>query len=404
MYELDNILAKYSTENKLPCALGAVVTKDKGLVYVGGSGLKDIDDKESKIDFNNTSLAFFSCTKAIATTALLHLLDSGLIDSIDDPVEKYVDEVKDIQILIGFDDNNKPILKDTINKMTIRHLLTHSAGFSYSFFSHPYKSLYENNNTANILKSSWDQFKTPLLFEPGTKWHYGVNIDWIGKIVYEVSNLSLGDYCKKFIFQPIGANSLTFEKSKEQLNNSIEIHQRYPDGKISALKGLLVDEPEFHPGGHGLYGKISDYMKFLEIFLHDGKSPNTGIQILKPETIHNYSFKNLLPNNVYVESTLEHSQPLLSNKIELFDMFPKEKQGWTASFHKIDVPLSTGRSSGSYSWAGLPNLYYWIDVEKGITGMFATQIFPFSDEIALEGFNEFETAVYNNYTRLGSNL
>lgn len=396
MCQLDNVLEKYSTGNTLPCAMGAIVTKDKGLVYIGGSGLKDIENEESQINIDST-LAFFSCTKAVSSTALLHLLDQGLIKSIDDPVANYVNDAKYIKVIHGFDEDKNPILKDPINTLTVRHLLTHSSGFSYSFFSNTYKELFESNGSPNILKSTWNEFNTPLLFEPGTKWHYGVSTDWIGKIVYEVSKMSLGDYCKKYIFEPIGAKSLTFEKTKNQLNDSIEIHQRYPDGNIKPLKNLLVEKPDFHPGGHGLYGTLTDYMKFLEIFLHEGKSPNNGAQILKPETVKEYSFKNLLPEGVQIESTLEHSQPLLSNKVDLFDMLPKESQGWTAGFHKIDVPLPTGRGKSSLSWAGLPNLYYWIDIEKGITGMFATQIFPFNDEIAVKGFQEFETTAYNQF-------
>lgn len=396
MSQLDVILEKYTAPDKLPCALGAVVTRDKGLVYLGGSGLKDVEDASSKTNLDST-LAFFSCTKAVTTTALLQLLERGLIDSIDDPVEKYVPEIKDIQVLEGFDANNKPILRAPINKPTLRHLLTHTTGFSYTFFSHAYKQLFDASASPNILKSSWEEFKTPLLFEPGTKWHYGVNTDWVGKVVYEVSQMSLGDYCKENIFDPLGADSLTFEKSASQHSDSVELHQRAPDGTIAPLKGILTKKPSFHPGGHGLYGTLTDYMKFLEIFLHEGRSPTTGAQILKPETIRNYSFANLLPENVQIESTLQHSQPEFSNKVDLFDTIPKDKQGWTASFHKIDIPLPTGRGAGSYSWAGLPNLYYWIDPAKGIAGMFSTQLFPFSDTTALQGLQEFETEVYNRF-------
>ena len=224
-----------------------------------------------------------------------------------------------------------------------------------------------------------------------------MNIDWVGKVVYEVSRLSLGEYCRRHIFDPLGAASLTFERSPAQRATAAELHQRAPDGTLSPLKGLLADEPQFHPGGHGLYGTLADYMKFLEIFLHEGRSPGTGQQILRPETVAAYSFADLLPEGVHLESSLQHSQPSLSNKVDLFDRFPAAKQGWTASFHKIDVALPTGRAAGSYSWAGLPNLYYWIDPARGVAGMFSTQVFPFCDATALAGFTEFETAAYATF-------
>jgi methyl acetate hydrolase len=396
MSQLENILDKYTNNKSLPVAFGAIATRDKGIVYVGSSGFRNIEDASTKVD-NESILAFFSCTKAVTTTALLQLLEKGLIKSIDDPVENYVPDIKDIKVLKGFDEFGSPILVDPKTKTTIRHLITHTSGLSYSFFSYAYRELYEKHNTADILKSTWDQFQTPYIFEPGTKWHYGAGVDWAGKIVYEVSKQSLGDYCKKNIFEKIDAKSLTFERSDSQIKNTIQLHQRTEDGSVHSLGEILTEKPEFHPGGHGLYGTISDYVKFLEIFLHEGKSPITGAQILKPETLKNYSFKNLLPEGVQIESTLEHSQPHLSNKIELFDSIPKESQSWTASFHKIDIELPTGRGSESYGWGGLPNLYYWIDLKKGVTGMFATQLFPFSDPIALEAFQEFETAAYKSF-------
>lgn len=391
--KLDNILERYSESNQLPCALGAVVTRDKGLVYLGGRGRRDAADPTATPAGPDTPLAFFSCTKAVTTTALLQLLERGLIRSIDDPVEHYVPEIRDIPVLVQAKDGTQQ-LQAPATKPTLRHLLTHTAGFSYPFFSHAYAQLQHDTGTPDILRSTWDEFKTPLLFEPGTRWHYGVNTDWVGKVVYEVSGLSLGEYCRRHIFAPLAAHTLTFDRTPGLRAAAAELHQRAADGTLAPLRGALVDDPQFHPGGHGLYGTVADYMKFLEIFLHEGRSPATGEQILRPDTVAAYSLADLLPPGVHVESSLQHSQPALSNKVDLFDRFPPDKQGWTASFHKIDVALPTGRAAASYSWAGLPNLYYWIDPARGVAGMFATQLFPFCDATALAGFAEFETAAY----------
>lgn len=393
--QLDSVLQKFV--QSLPCAFGAVVTKNDGLVYANSVGFRDSKLKNPVDD--DTLLAFFSCTKAVTTTALLQLVEGGFINSIDDPVEKYLPEINDVQILTGFDDNDKPILIDAKNKPTIRHLLTHTSGLSYTFFHTLYEKYNSQNLGGDIFKSTWDEFKTPYIFEPGTKWHYGASIDWIGKVIYEVTGQSLGEYCTKNIFDKIGAPSLTFEKSEEQLKNSTELHSREPSGKFSPLNNILQKKPEFHPGGHGLYGTITDYMKFLEIFLHQGMSPSTGNQILTPETINAYSFSNLLPEYVYLENTLQVSQPHLSSYVDCFDSLSKDDQAWTANFHKTTIDLPTGRAANSYNWAGLPNLYYWIDPTNGIAGMFATQLFPFRDEHAVKGFEEFETAVYEAFVK-----
>ena len=397
MQEIDAILQQYTAKGKLPCAFGAAVTRENGLVYVGSAGLKDIENPESKVH-NDSVLAFYSCTKAITATALLILLEDGLVSSIDDPVELYVPDIKEIKVLEKFDENNKPILVEAKTKATIRHLLTNTAGFSYTLFSSKYKTLQETTGAGNVLNSTWEDFKTPFIFEPGTKWHYGVGIDWVGKIVYEVSGMSLGDFCKKRIFEPLGAKSLTFARDAKQIQESVEIHQRdlIDSSKLTPLRNIPKTEPEFHAGGQGCYGTISDYMKFLEIFLHDGKSPQTGAQILRPETVHKYSFTNLLPEGVKITNTLEHSDPLLSNVVTFLDDVPADEKGWTANFYKIYRELPTGRGKNNLSWAGLSNLYYWIDIERGVAGIFATQLFPFADPVALAASNDFETAVYQH--------
>lgn len=122
--KLDNILERYSEADHLPCALGAVVTRDKGLVYLGGRGRRDVADPAAIPAGPDTTLAFFSCTKAVTTTALLQLLERGLIRSIDDPVEEYVPEMRDIQVLVRGKDG-APQLRAPATKPTIRHLLTH---------------------------------------------------------------------------------------------------------------------------------------------------------------------------------------------------------------------------------------------------------------------------------------
>ncbi|GMM35720.1 hypothetical protein DASC09_030450 [Saccharomycopsis crataegensis] len=399
---LDNILSKYtnpSFENHVPLAIAAVVTRENGLVYLGAAGAKDASVPDDKVT-TDTTLAFYSDTKAVACTALLQLLERGQIKSIDETVETYIPEAKNIKILQGFDEEDQPILKDATVKPTIRHLLTHTAGFSYAFFSSHYKKLLDLTGKPNILLSSWEQFQTPLIFEPGSEWHYGVNIDWVGKIVYNVSGQTLDQFLQENVFKQIGAPSLTFTRRPEHYANQAEIHQRAncTSGDLIPLKGIHPEVPEFHAGGHGLWGKLEDYMKFLEIFLHEGKCPSTGAVVLKPETVRDYAFSNLLPKGITCTPNFQYDQPQLSNPVDLFDLFPKDKMSWTANFFKVDVDLPTGRSAGSLSWCGLPNLYYWIDPKKGVTGMFCTQLFPFYDKTALEALTEFETEVYKQFT------
>lgn len=398
--KLDNILAEStatSTENRLPLAIGAVATKDKGLVYLGSSGSRDVTNPE-KTASTDTVVAFYSCTKAVASTAMLQLIERGVI-GLDDLVEKYIPEFAEKQILKGFTDKDEPILETPKNKATIRHLITHTAGLGYTFFNKHYHDLKEKTGVPNILTSEYEHFDTPLLFEPGTKWLYGTNMDIAGKVLYNVTGKSLGDYCKENIFDKINAPSLTFVKTDEQCSNEAEIHQRSHNtyGDLIPLYNIHPRVAPFHAGGHGLFGKVEDYLKFLQIFINDGNCKATGEQILKPETVQNFAFENLLPADVTIQNDMEYPELELSNPVTLFDQLPADKQWWTGAFMKVGVELPTGRSAGSVFWCGLPNLYYWIDYKKGIVGMFATQLFPFYDATALKYSAEFESEAYKQF-------
>ncbi|KAG7193071.1 uncharacterized protein KQ657_001188 [Scheffersomyces spartinae] len=388
---LDPILEKWTKEGNLPMISAGVVTKD-GIIYLGASGSNNLNNPEGKTNLD-TIFELYSTTKAVTTTAAVQLIEKGLL-GLDDLVENYIPEIKGIKILDGFDENDKCIFKDPVNKPTIRNLLTHTAGFSYTFFSFKYAKLYDTTGKPDPFKDSWDEILTPYIYEPGTKWHYGVNIDVLGQVIQKVSGVTLDEYFKKNIFAPLGITSMTFIRKPEQVANKAIIHSREENGSLKVLPDDRPLEPEFHCGGHGLYGTIPDYLRFLLIFLNKGTSPITGKQILKPESVENYSFANLLPEGVFVEDSLEHSQPYYSKPVTTFSQLPKELHTWTSSFYRTDVPLPTGRSAKSFMWCGLPNLYYWIDPTEGVAGMLATQVFPFFDEKCLEANNEFESEVY----------
>lgn len=389
--KLDAVLQHWTESQhdaeKLPFIIAGAADKTQ-LKYLGSAGLKDSNDQSSGVS-NDTRVALYSTSKAVTVTLLFQLIERGVIGSIDDPVEKYVSDIKNIKLLKGFDDNDKPILDDVKTKVTLKHLVTHTAGFAYAFFDPLYAKLQDQTGNPNILKADWEHFKTPLVFEPGTRWEYGSNIDWVGKVIMEASGMSLDDFVKKNICEPLQMKTFTYIRTSDQLDNQAKIHFRDLDtGKLKPSEELHPLDPLFQCGGHGLFGTVGDYLKFLQIFLNDGASPD-GVQILKPETIRNYFFTDLL-DGLTLE-TLPAAQPYLTNEVAF-----SPSDSWTALFAVTKKGLATGRSANSFNWAGLPNLYYWIDPRKGCVGYFATQLFPFFDETALSAFLEFEKTFYDN--------
>ena len=165
------------------------------------------------------------------------------------------------------------------------------------------------------------------------------------------------------------------------------MHGRAPDGTLTPMPGFeLPQEPEVHMGGHGLYSTALDYTKFIRMWLNDGAGPNG--RVLKPETVRAAEQNGL--GDLKIKS-LPGVIPSLSNEAEFFPGMPKS---WGLTFMINDHDAPTGRPAGSLAWAGLANLFFWIDRRHGLGGFWATQILPFADAASVSGYLNFESATY----------
>jgi len=369
----------------------AMVTDREGNIYEGAVGVREYG-KETPMT-NDTVFALFSTTKAITGTALMQLVEEGKV-RLDDPVKKYVPEIAEIKVLEGFDADGQPILRAPRTDITINMLMLHTAGFGYEFFSHEDKRYREAKETPSILTSTFDSIKSVLLFEPGERWNYGVNIDWVGKVVEAVRGKRLGEVMAERIFAPLGMTDIGFTLTPSMMERRATIHSRSQDGKITPRPDLILPQPpEMDMGGHGLYASIGEYLKFIRMILNDGAGPYG--RVLKPETVAQMCQNGLgaLKSGGWISS-----DPLLANHGEFF---PGVQKSWAYTFQVNEDPAPTGRPAGQLMWAGLANLFYWIDRKNGIGGFWASQIFPFQDVASYFGFLEFESAVYSTLKRLG---
>ena len=165
-------------------------------------------------------------------------------------------------------------------------------------------------------------------------------------------------------------------------------NQRGEDGALVPSDLEIPQDPEFEMGGGGLYATAGDYLKFVRMMLNQGRAGSE--QVLKPETVE------LMSRNAMGECrvTILHTVfPAVSNDAEFFPGTPK---GWGLTFMINNEQAPTGRSAGSLAWAGLANTYYWIDLTRGLGGVYATQIFPFADHKALPLCFEFEKTIYQS--------
>ncbi len=209
-------------------------------------------------------------------------------------------------------------------------------------------------------------------------------------VVEAITGKRLGEVLQERVFDPLGMTSTAFSMTDDMRSRLAHIHARTSDGGLKPMDFELPPDPELHMAGHGLYGTAEDYVKFIRMWLNDGRGPD-GVQVLKPETVE-MAAKNHLPVGIHIKM-LPGVNPTYSNDAEFFPGMPKT---WALSFMINTEDAPTGRPAGSLAWAGLANLYHWIDRRNGLGGFWATQIFPFDDETSVGGFLDFEKAVYDN--------
>ncbi|MDI9903415.1 serine hydrolase domain-containing protein [Rhodococcus sp. IEGM 1409] len=362
----------------------AMITDREGNIYEGAAGERTLGHGEPMT--LDTTFALFSTTKAITGTAVLQCAEEGLLD-LDAPAATYIPEIGELKVLDGFDAGGNPVLREPKRDITTRMLLLHTAGFGYDFFNESYNRLSQEHGQPSVITCSKAALTTPLLFDPGEKWEYGTNIDWAGQVVESIRGQRLGDVMRERILEPLEMTDTAFTMSTSMKDRLAPIHQRESDGSLTPLIGFeLPAEPEVHMGGHGLHGTVGDYMKFIRMWLNDGAG--TAGRVLSPETVAAAVKNGLEGQHV---GLLPGVLPTLSNDAEFFPGVPK---GWAYSFMTNEEVAPTGRPAGSLAWAGLANLYYWIDRQTGVGGFWATQILPFADAGSINGYLKFETAVY----------
>lgn len=380
----DAVLTRVTTGAERVPGVVAMVTDRNRDIYTGAAGERRLGGTAMSAD---TVFAIFSTTKAIAGTAALQCVEEGLLD-LDAPAKVYAPAIGRLQVIDGFDAAGQPRLRAPKRDITTRMLMLHTAGFGYDFFSETYRRLAEEHGQPSVVAASRAAIETPLLFDPGERWEYGTNIDWVGQVVEGIRGKRLGQVMRERIFDPLGMEEIGFTRTPSMKARTAVIHARGADGSLTPLDDFaLPDVPEVDMGGHGLYATVPEYMKFIRMWLNDGAGPKG--RILRPETVE-WAVRGALvpPQKV---TMLPGVIPSLSNDAEFF---PGLKKDWSYTFMINSEDAPTGRPAGAMGWAGLANSFYWIDRKNGFGGYWATQILPFGDPVSFPGYLDFETAVY----------
>jgi len=363
----------------------AMVTDRHRNIYEGAAGLRRMDRPAAMT--TDSIFAIFSTTKAITGTAVLQLVEEGKLD-LDAPAKQYAPEIGKLMVIDGFDPAGEPKLRLPKRDITTRMLMLHTAGLSYDFSNPTYNRLAKEKGQPSVISSSKACLMTPLLFDPGERWEYGSNMDWCGQIVEAITSQRLGEVFETRIFEPLGMTDTTFELTDAMRTRLAGIHARNADGSLTPMEFELPANPEVHMGGHGLYGTVGDYMRFIRMWLNDGAGEYG--RVLKAETVRMAEKNHLGDKKVTPLITVN---PELSNNAEFF---PGQSKSWAFSFMVNDEEAPTGRPAGSLGWAGLANLFYWIDRRNGYGGFWAAQVLPFADSASVGAYLHFEAALYTD--------
>lgn len=362
---LDGAVAKGAVHG-----IAAVVVDRHGLLFHHAAG-----EADARSMFRNASM-----TKAVATTAALQLVEQGRL-SLDATVESILPEFGALQMIDGFD-GDRPRLRPPASRATVRQLMTHTAGLGYFFVNAKLSRYHQLTGEPQVLTGLKRSLSAPLVNDPGTAWEYGVNTDWLGLIVEKLSGQSLSAYLAQHVYAPLGMSESSFAPSDEQRGRLLRVMQRQSGGGLAPSPYDLAPASEWDAAGHGSYGTVQDYGRFVQAWLDDGAG------ILQPATVQ-MALQNHL-GQIALPALMKSEMPELSNDVPGLPV----PQGWGLGFHLTLADLPGMRSAGTADWAGLFNSYYWIDRARGVGGVLMTQLLPFFDMPVIETLMGFEMAVY----------
>jgi CubicO group peptidase (beta-lactamase class C family) len=378
--DIDKVLQDAVDSGAVPNAV-AIAADRNGVIYEGAAGPRVAGESEPvTVD---THFRIMSMTKMVATVAALQQMEKGDLD-LDATVESYCPEFADVQVLDGWD-GDTPKLRAPASKATVKHLITHTSGLAYWFWNADIVRWEAATGTPNVLSGSNVVFGAPMVADPGTQLVYGINTDWLGKVVEAASGVTLDVAIKEGITGPLGMNETSFRMNDDQRSTSVPVHLKGEDGTWAPSEIELNQEPEYWAGGHGLHSTPRDYLKFQRALLDGGEFE--GNRILSEATVA-AAFQNQIGDLDFPES-IPTADPATTFS---FNPGPGYKWGLGLLLNTEDVPGM--RRAGSGAWAGLLNTHFWVDPTAGVTGAIYTQFLPFVPEEAMTMYADFEKGIY----------
>ena len=380
---VDAVLRQAVEAGEVPGVV-ALAADRTGEIYRGAFGRRALDAPAPMTD--DTVFWIASMTKAVTSVMAMQLVEEGKL-TLDAPLGPLLPWLAEVRVLEGFDAAGQPRLRAPKQAITLRHLLTHTAGFSYNTWNADIGRFMEVTGLPATRSGKLASLHAPLVRDPGEAWEYSIATDWVGQAVEAAGGEQIEVAVRRRIAEPLGMVDTGYIAGERQKARRVRVHQRAPDGTLAASDFDPIQvNPEFFGGGGGLLSTGPDYLRFLRALLGGGELD--GARILKPGTVAEMG-RNQIGGLEF--RAMRSVLPNLSND---FDPFPGVTRRWGLGFLINEQDIPGRRAAGSLAWAGLGNTWFWLDPASGVAGVLLAQILPFADPKVLDLLGSFEAAVY----------
>jgi methyl acetate hydrolase len=365
--DIDGLLRSAVEQKHVPMVV-AMAADARGVVYEHATGAN-----------KDAIFAIASMTKPVTSVAVMQLVEAGRV-KLEAPAATYVPELSAARVL----DGGK--LRPQKTPITVRHLLTHTAGFGYEFLNADLLALVAKKEVPGIMAGGDAFLQAPLVFDAGARWEYGINTDWLGKLVERVSGQSLEVYFRQRIFDPLGMADSYFNVPTDKQPRIVATFQRNPDGSLAQQPAAPPAAVSFYSGGAGLHSTAADYIKFMRALMAGGELG--GRRVLSAESVA------AMGSNQLGGLPLREMTSVIPQLVAGSTTLPGSLDTFGFGFGLNSKPVANGRGTNTMSWAGIFNSFFWIDREKQICAVIMTQMLPFLDAGPKRLLEDFDRAIY----------
>lgn len=380
--KLDQFLSQAIDGGAAPGVVALAADLD-GVIYSGAFGRTAPGaDTPMRLD---SVFRIASMTKAITAAAAMQLVEQGRL-GLEQPMREIAPEIGEARVLLGFDADGTPQTRAPTRDVTLRHLLTHTSGYSYDLFNRNVGRYMEQKGLPSIATCRYDALKAPLVFDPGERWEYGIGIDWVGRIVELVSGQPLEAYLQANLLGPLGMHDTSFVLRPDLQARLVGAAARGPDGALTRIEFEFPGDADFHMGGGGLYSTGPDYLRFTRMILAGGALD--GTRVLGEDTVR------LMGRNAIGDIAVPpfvSDNPAMALSAELF---PGQIARWGLSFVINTEDIPGCRAAHSLAWAGVHNTFFWIDPRSRLCAVLMMQLLPANDPQVLRTLVGYEHGLY----------